>query len=202
MNDTQWKFLTDEFAALRLQITEVDNKVIPIPQLVKSMSDVRTTLYDPETGLTKMVTIIKTRQDDCQAANNPGNKAEQNGNKLAGTAIAISVIMMIVTLITQLGGCKMTFKDESHLGNLKQVDTLQEYNELKKEITALVRKTNKDVRLEVTGDRTYQLEADGSIYMCHADQRRPVSRWRREEWLYFREDMKNNRLRERIDALN
>ena len=50
--------------------------------------------------------------------------------------------------------------------------------------------------------RNNELEADGTLFMLHAGQRRAPNTWRAlKEWRYFADDMAHNRLRERILAL-
>lgn len=97
----------------------------------------------------------------------------------------------------------MTSKTKKHMDDLQEVDTLDEFAELKTEITAMIKDAalDADHRLEITGDHTYVLEPDGTLWLIHAGQRRATNTWRRQEWAIFREDVAHNRLRDRIAAL-
>lgn len=205
------KIIKDEFSSVRIQISVLtdqqkslnDNVNQRLPIIERGLADVRSTLYDPTTGLQKQVTLIGARQNSCQKQMDPGNLSDRRANWIAGGALIVAFLTMIL-MLTQLGGCKhMPDNTQTlHMDNMKEVDTLTEHRELVKEITALVKDIGRNARIEVTGDRTYEIEDDGSIYMLHGGERRPVSRWRkRDEWQYFQEDIEHNRLKQRLEAL-
>lgn len=93
---------------------------------------------------------------------------------------------------------------KKQMDDIQEVDTLDEYAELKKEITELVASLGVNQRLAITGDRNYELEADGTLWMQYGhgqDNRRAINRWRKREWTWFQEDLSCNRLKERLEAL-
>ena len=113
-------------------------------------------------------------------------------------AIALGAFI-IATMALTTGGC--TVKKKTQLDNVNAVDTIEEFAQLKREITAMVKTVGVDRRLEITGDHTYHLEADGTLWLQHGDQRRATNTWREGiEWTIFREDLAHNHLRERIQA--
>lgn len=201
--------MKDEFTAVRIQLAVVadlqravtDDVNTRLPVVERGLADVRSTLYDPALGLQKQVTLIGDRQAALVKNIDPGNRSERRANWIAAGALLIAFITLALMII-QLGGCTLMPQKTNHIDHLDQVDTRQEHQELVKEITAMVKDVGRNARIEITGDRTYVIEPDGSIFMLHGGERRAVSQWRRaDEWEYFEEDVKHNRLRERLAAL-
>lgn len=204
--DTEFReLLMGELSDIKDDLKTLDGKITPIaeqqPKIQGELKDVRTTLYHPADGLVKTVTLISDRQTTCLAAKTPGNKSARFANMIGGAALVLSAIALIITTLFQLGGCTPMPKQTTHLNNLEAVDTLKEYSQLKKEITTMVKAIGQNATLELTGDRTYVIEKDGSMFMRYAGRRVSHGHWDAEEWRYFSEDMKHNRLRQRLLAL-
>lgn len=118
-----------------------------------------------------------------------------SGKWIVTTCISILSPTIAVTalFISVNGGCTMAKKAQQtqHMNNLAAVDTIGEYAQLKREISDKVRELGLDYRFPVSGSRNYVLEADGTLWMEYAGQKKATNRWESQEWKYFVYDCKN-----------
>ena len=81
--------------------------------------------------------------------------------------------------------------------NPDQPDQLEEYSIMQREITERVQAIGLTARFPIQGDRSYDVEADGTLRMVYAGCNRATNTWRKREWDYFHLDCRN-RLWERL----
>lgn len=123
------------------------------------------------------------------------------------TPVVIAIVGLIISIISIQGCGRMPHKAKktSHLKAVSNVDTIEEYAELKREITQRVRTYGINFVFPVTGSRNYILEADGTLMMQCAGEKRGTNTWKRFHWNLFKDDCRNGlwrKLEHIAEALN
>jgi hypothetical protein len=96
----------------------------------------------------------------------------------------------------------MSKRKSNHIDNLEEVDTIDEYAQLKTEISDRVRAIGVNCRcFPVDGCVSYSLEADGTLWMmCPGRERLAPNRWTSDDWRRFAEHVQSG-LWEKLEAL-
>ena len=86
----------------------------------------------------------------------------------------------------------MPKRKSEHIKNLAEVDTKEEYAELKREISDRVRALGVNIRcFPADGCVNYQLESDGTMWMQYGPIRRAPNRWTADDWERFERHTRN-----------